>query len=523
MPSKYYDVVVIGRSLGALTAAALLARRDFTVLVVGQGRPGTDYTLEGRTLRRRTSTMLAGTSPVWARVMRELAHTQTWRRRAQPVEPALQILGSVPAAEHPKRKPPKPLRLDVCADAERFAREVDRELPEVRRLVAELHAELARVNIAADECFEQDAMWPPGTFFERRETQKLVARLPFARAESHADLVGEFPREHVYRRIVTEAVRFTTDLAQPPPAFAQARLLGSFARGLVVLEGGDQALENLLLERVTANGGEVALDERATHLSVKGGAVETVALDGIPGRLGAGFVLTDLTGEALANLTGGVGISERAQREWPRITPSTARFVVSVVAKRAAVPAPLAREAILLGDPARSGVEGRALHVERAGSVGSDEELLVVEVLLGERDGVALQDARRVIVERLCRAFPFFAQHLVLVDSVYDGLPVWSYERGVRREVERVDVRLATRAEPMERQLEVDPPGFLGLGGEPVRGPIERSLLCGASVLPGLGREGRLLAALGAARLVTKADRRKTRVRREMWTKLEIE
>ena len=39
---RHYDVIVIGRSIGALTAAALLARRDFTVMVVGHGeRPPT--------------------------------------------------------------------------------------------------------------------------------------------------------------------------------------------------------------------------------------------------------------------------------------------------------------------------------------------------------------------------------------------------------------------------------------------------------------------------------------------------
>jgi len=523
MPSKYYDVVVIGRSLGALVAAALLARRDYTVLVVGQGRPGANYDVDGRALRRRVSTMLAGTSPTWARVMRELAHTQTWRRRAVTPDPPLQVLGSTQAPYGSDARGRRPLRLEISTDAERFAREVDREVPEVRRLVAELYGELLRVTEAADASFEADAMWPPGTFFERRETNKLVAKLPFARSEMHVDLLGEFPRDHVYRRVVGESVRFATDLAQPLPAFAMARLHGAWARGLTALEGGEHELEELLLERVVANGGELALDERATHLEVKGGTVASVVLDGIPGGFGAGFVVTDLIGEAVANLSGGVGITDHAHRDWPRVTPSKGRFVTSIVARSAGVPTALGREVVLLGDERRSGVEGRSLHLERCGAAKEGEQLFAVEMLLDERDGAVLYDARRAIVERLCRELPFFAQHLVLVDSVHDGLPLWRYVDGIRVEVERVDARLSVRAEPMERQLEVDPPGFLGLGGEPLRGPIERTLLCGASVLPGLGREGRLLAALSAVRLVTKSDRRKTRFRREMWTKLEIE
>ncbi|MBM4358444.1 MAG: phytoene dehydrogenase [Deltaproteobacteria bacterium] len=526
MPSKYYDVVVIGRSLGALTAAALLARRDFTVMVVGQGKPAPDYAVEGHSLRRRSSTMLAGSSPVWAKVMRELAHTQTWHRRSVALDPILQVLVPPRRGEHGRRGPSGPtggFRLDLASDGGRFAREIERAFPEVRRLVTELYAELARVGIAADACFEQDAMWPPGGFFERRETNRLVSTLPYARAEPHADLLGEFPRQHLYRRIVNDSVRFATDLASTLPAFAVARLHGSWARSLACLEGGDQELEDLLVERVGANGGELALAERAVRLEVKRGVVTGVVLDGDPSGVGAGHIVTDLTGEAIANLSGGEGISKRAQRDWPRITPSTGRFVVSVVVRRGGLPAPLGREALLLGNDRAAGLDARTIHLERCRGSRPDEELLVLELLLTERDLPHLRAARDVIVSRICREFPFISQHIVLVDSVHDGLPVWRYDAGIRHEVERGDVHLVARAESMERQLEVDPPGFLGIGGEPLRGPIERTLLCGASVLPGLGKEGRLLAATSAARIVTKADRRKTRMRREMWTKMEIE
>jgi hypothetical protein len=133
----------------------------------------------------------------------------------------------------------------------------------------------------------------------------------------------------------------------------------------------------------------------------------------------------------------------------------------------------------------------------------------------------------------------------LVVDSVHDGMPVWCFDETILSpedaavrtegtgklptstarpvELERTVLsHAATRAEPMDRQIEVDPPGYLGLAGEPIRGPIERTLLVGASVLPGLGQEGRLLAACGAARLVTQSDKRKARMRREMWTKIEI-
>lgn len=126
------------------------------------------------------------------------------------------------------------------------------------------------------------------------------------------------------------------------------------------------------------------------------------------------------------------------------------------------------------------------------------------------------------MLRALCRELPFIERHLVLVDSPHDGHPAWMYEQGRRvKDLERHTFGLAP-IEPMSRQLEVDPPGYLGLSGEPVRGPIERTLLVGRSVMPGLGQEGELLAAWGAARLVTRNDRRKAIMRRDMWTKMEF-
>src|SRR5580658_2177506 len=163
--AKHYDVVVLGAGIGALTTAALLSRRSWRVLVIGQGwRPPT-YQYEGVTLSRRTFTFLAGSSPVWSRVLVELAQTQSFRRKTTVVSPMFQVLA------------PK-LRLDFAPDVQLFGKEIDRTFPEVRRVVDDLYAELARANAAADAAFEKDLVWPPGSFWERRETLRVAASLP---------------------------------------------------------------------------------------------------------------------------------------------------------------------------------------------------------------------------------------------------------------------------------------------------------------------------------------------------------
>jgi phytoene dehydrogenase-like protein len=530
--AKHFDVIVLGRSIGALTAAALLARRDFTVLVLGQGERAATYRLDKRALLRRSFTLLAATTPTWRKLVVELAQSQTWKRRITPASPMMQVLA-------PRR------RLEVPPDMALLGREIDREYPELRRLVDELYGELARVNGAADEAFEHDAVWPPGTFWERRETNRYAALLPHVRAEPDADLLSEFPRGHAFRQIVTASVLFASDLSSLPPPFAVARLHGAWTRGVYTLPRGEDELEEFLVDRITAYGGRCLFDERATSLHLRRGSACGVTIDGDTLITGASFVLADTDGETLALLTGGEGIHKRAQREWPRITSSIGRFVVSLVVRREGLPGPLGPHAFLLPGDRPMGVtaarspllpaplSGRStppaqrpiVHLQRVGPAnpGDDEELLVAEILLPDRGPLALHDARQAVLSVVLAELPFLERHLLVVDSPHDGLPVWVYENGRRRGVERAALKGAAVApEPMVRQLEVDPPGYLGLAGEPIRGPIERTLLVGRSVLPGLGQEGQLLAAWGAARLVTRTDRQKERMRRDMWSKVEI-
>ncbi len=148
--SKHYDVVILGASLGALTAAALLARRSWRVLVLGQGYRPAHYSFDGLPLARRLFTFLAGSSPAWTRALGELAQSQSFRRHVVSLDPMLQVLT------------PR-VRLSIPADGALLDREVERELPEVRRVVDDLYVELAQNNAAVDEAFGRDAVWPPGS------------------------------------------------------------------------------------------------------------------------------------------------------------------------------------------------------------------------------------------------------------------------------------------------------------------------------------------------------------------------
>jgi hypothetical protein len=518
--SRFFDAVVLGRSLGALTVGALLARRDFRVLVLGQGARAPSYRFEQRLLGRRTFTLLFGASPLWRRVLTELAQSPQWKRRAEPIDPMFAVLGP----NH---------RFELPPDVEIFAREVEREFPEVRQIVDELYASIANANAAVDAAFEHDGVWPPGTLWERLGTGHAASLLPFERGELAPALLAKFPSGHPYRDIASVPVAFATNLGVPVaelPALAFARLHGAWTRGILALRGGEDELSDFLVERIEAHGGTCLLDRRAESLTIRQGKAVGVVLDGADEPTGASVVVSAESGEKLAELSNGAGVTRAAERDWPRLSPEAGRFVVSLVVRRALLPESLPIESFVLPSGSRPDPRRPIVHLQKRGrdtpadgrALRDGEAALVAECLLPVRSSLTVLEARHAVLETLRGAFPFLDEHTVLVDSVHDGLPLVDFSTGTRREVERLHVtETSPGREPMERLWSVDPPGFLGLSGEPVRGPIPNTFLVGPTVLPALGQEGELLAAWSVARLVTRRDKARQRMRQKLWSKIE--
>jgi phytoene dehydrogenase-like protein len=419
-------------------------------------------------------------------------------------------------------------RIEVPPDMELFGREIEREFPEVRQLVDELYGSIATVNAAADTAFERDALWPPGSLWERFETGRVASSLPLA-----IDLLGKFPGGHAYREITTIPASFASNsaiLGGEFPPFALARLHGAWTRGVQALARGEDELAEFLCERITAHGGVLELNRRATSLVTRRGVAIGVIEDGEDAPTGAGAVLSDQSGEALAALSGGEGVTKSARDDWPRLNAEAGRFVVSLVVNTRGLPGPLSKEAFVVpSERKRRDPRHPTVHLQRfEASAFSErqqakqETLLVAEALLPTRGSLTLLEAREAVLGSLRDALPFLDEHLLIVDSAHDGLPLYDYRSGTRREVDRVHLHGTTPgAEAMERLWKVEPAGYLEIAGEPVRGPIPNTYLVGKTVLPGLGQEGELMAAFGAAKLITRKDGARQKMRRQMWSKIE--
>jgi hypothetical protein len=269
---------------------------------------------------------------------------------------------------------------------------------------------------------------------------------------------------------------------------------------------------------------------------VKSGRVVGVIEDGEERATAADAVVSTQTGESLAELSAGAGVTKKARESWPRIEMPGGRFVVSLVVNDRGLPVPLPRESFLV----RREESLPDLHVQRFSyddlaekrRSGDDtprepQSLLVAEMLLPTTGGIHLLGAREAVLASLRSYLPFLDEHLVCVDSPHDGLPASRYqlqENGERSriEIQRIHLKGAQpTAEAMVARLNVNPPGYLGLAAEPLRGPIPGTYLVGPSVLPGLGQEGEVLAAWGVAKILTKKDGSRQKLRRQMWTKIE--
>ena len=499
--SKHYDVAVLGGGVAAHATAAHLARRSWRVVVVGNGHRPWRYGYDGLSLGRRSFSLLAGASPVFSRILSEIAQSQTFQRRARAL-PSVQVLTPE-------------LRMDLPTDPAELSREIEREFPAARRLALEVAAEITRTQAAGDAAFREDAVWPPGGFWERRETARFVASLS---QEGGAEaLVAELPKDHALRRILEAPPRFASHRATSGALspFAFARLFAAWTRELAELPNGeDEALE-LFRDRVRAHGGELLLQEQVSKVVTKGSRVAGVELIG-GGAFGVQFVVGESTSADLLSLAPDCEPSRRALDAMPRVTPAEHRFVLSLLVRKEALPAPLGREAFVLPAPPDA-----PLHLQRFDD--DDTSLLVVETLVSKPWPADVMRERLLAI--LEDHLPFLTRHLLVVDSVHDGRPLWDFRGGTRKDVERVLLRNSggvSSAEPMAPLYDVSPSRLLDLAGDDVRVPVGNAFVVGPSVLPALGQEGELLSAWSVARIITRTDRRKEKMRREMWSKIEL-
>jgi phytoene dehydrogenase-like protein len=508
---NFYDVIVIGTQLGPLLTAALLARRGFRVLLIAHDDLPWTYSLDEYRFQQEPFMFSGADSPAVRRVLSELSLTQDFRRRTAPHDPYFQVV----LPRH---------RIDFTGNAVAFGRELEREFHDVRRPIEAFYTVAERCNQELDKLVGTEKLTlPPETFFERRELASAAVHNPFSRARGPVTLFGDMPPSHPFRLAVMGQVRWASDLDLAEPSSLQVvRLHASWTRGTLAIDGGLEGLKGLVLDRIARHSGDVRHDLSADRILTRRGRVAGVRMTGQEEITGCTFVVLGADAHHIPRLIDEKDLGRAFVARLAQVRPTAVRYTLNLVVESRVMPEGMARNLIYISDPAAPLMEENLLRIEASGVPSGELRTLCIGALLPvgkAQDRSYLEGMRGRILARVRWLVPFLDQHLVAVDSPYDGLPVQDRRRG--REVALGDkwIRSPSR---MPTIFRVDPPGPLDVTGLHHRTGLKNLVLACRQVVPGLGIEGEFLTALGAARIITKSDRRKRRFGREAWTKIDL-
>jgi phytoene dehydrogenase-like protein len=502
---SHYDVLVLGSEIPALSAGALLARRGFRVAWVRHDPRPRSYTWDDLPLRRAPEASPMLDTPAWQRIASDLSLPSLTPRRATAEAPIAQIV----MRRH---------RIDLPGDPSLLLDEFEREFPELRRPMEELFARISQTRAALDEALSPDAPWPPDGFFERRAVRKAMHR---ARAAlSVRELLADFPEGHVLRTAIHALARHFVDTDPDALEDAQiARAWGTSLAGMPVPEGGREALAQQLADRIAQYGGDIRARERVRHVVVERGRVVGVRFDVTDEALGCAQCITSLDASEALRLADFEPPPSFAD-QLALAEPVYARYAVNLVLGSGGIPPGLAARAFLVLDPRRPLAEENLLYTELSPTDPLGRTVLTAHALLPravvDEGATYLARVRRRVVEAVERVIPFLSRNLLAVDSPHDGLDLEDRARDVTI---RVAARWSGEPEPMTPVLRRLPDAFEGLCGLPIVGPLRNLWFVNRSVIPGLGEEGSLLAALRTVNLITRTDPAKLRLRREVWQK----
>lgn len=497
MDTSYFDAVVCGTDLAGLATAALLGRRGMRVLVCGLERVPATFAAGGYVLAREPGLLPFPDAEPVARVLRELNYVQIVRRRAPALQPAFQLV--VP--QH---------RLDF-GPPDTLARELAREFPADAATITAALARLQETSATLEPLLGMDLTLPPDGFWERREVARVEGQLPPATT----DLLAPLPPYHPIRAGLTALAALTCGFAPADlNAVVQARAYDLARRGTFRLDGGLAALRALFLDRIGTSSGEVRDKVTPVELVMKRGRVaglrvrprdETIGLDHLvwAGPLSG---LVQLCGDKASRKLRDTATAVRA---------ACYRYTLCLLVRPEAIPEGMGPRVIAVRDPAQPLIEDNALSI----TVGAEDparnqvpvwvDCLVPAAAAGGERYLAVLRAR--LRERLGRLLPFFDRHLLVLASPHDGLPP-----ELSAAEPSLEAPEPVPATPMAPALTSDLPRALAVAVAPHATGIKNLTLANSENLPGLGREGELVSAWGAARLIAGPQPRREANRREI-------
>jgi phytoene dehydrogenase-like protein len=497
LDTSFFDAVVCGSDLAGLVAAALLGRRGMRVLVCGLDRAPATFTAGGYTLSREPGLLPAPDAESVARVLRELNYVQIVRRRAPALHPAFQLV-------LPKH------RLDF-SPTEAIPRELAREFPADVGTITQALGRLQETSATLDPILGSDLTLPPDGFWERREVSRVENQLPRA----STDLLAPLAADHPVRAGLTALAALTSGFAPTDlNAVVQARTYDLARRGAFRLDGGLPALQGLFLDVIGTSSGEVRDKLTPVDVVLKRGRVVGLRVRPRDETIGLEHLIWAGPVGGLLQICGDKA-SRKLKEMAASVRPACYRYTLCLLVRPDAIPEGMGPRVVAVRDPAQPLIEDNALLI----TVGAEDrqrahvpvwvECLVPAAAASGEQYLAVLRAR--LRERIGKVLPFFERHLLVLASPHDGLP--PELSAAEPSLEPPD---PVPAMPMTAALTSDLPRALAVSGTPHATGIKNLYLASGENLPGLGREGDLVSAWGATRLIAGPQPRKEASRREI-------
>ncbi|HEY3352499.1 MAG TPA: FAD-dependent oxidoreductase, partial [Polyangia bacterium] len=432
-------------------------------------------------------------TPAMRRVLGELGLAQILRRRLTPLKPHYQVV--LPDQ-----------RLDITDDPDATSRELEREFPRDQTAIAAYLARVAEVSTALDGVLDLDVTLPPDSFWERREVAKHEAALP----RLDEDLLAAFPPGHPFRTVAAAGALMGSDLdlgALGPVGLA--RLGEQHRTGVWRLDGGRDALRQLLIERIQTHSGEVRERATAEEIVLKRGRVAGVRVLERNEELGCEHVIAAVPLARLLSLLPDAKPPKTLAKAAQALQPAAFRYTLNVVLTVAGLPEALGGLVCAVADPAAPLTADNALTINLADPDPEGRVVVSVTALAppaAEHDPAALYQLRLAIRARLDEVLPFHGEHVLVIDSPHDDAPPeGQFSPAVLKPPSPMD---AVWASDLPRHLAVD-----ALGHDT---GIKHLFVCNRQNLPGLGFEGEMTSAWGCARLIAAGETRKDLLKREV-------
>jgi phytoene dehydrogenase-like protein len=503
--TNFYDVVVCGGETSGLVAAALLARRGYRVLVVGDEPEQAAFDAGGTPLSRAPALLPPLDDPQAARVFKELDCVAVVKRRA-PAAPGLRVaLGKQ--------------RLDLTADPAALERELARAFGTASPMLTAGIERLDALGRIAEPLLATAMTLPPNGFWERREVGRLESLLPRAGSDPLAPL----GTDHPFRAVAAAPAALSTNLTPSGVgSVTEARAFALARRGLHSLDGGLAALQELLYQRIETFGGERRRRLEPVGVVLRRGRAVGLQVRPRDETIGCQWLLWSGPWAALRTTLGPAAPSATRRGRPTALRVTGYRYALALLVGAKALPAGTPARVIAIGDPSRALIEDNAIAVTVGRPAPRDPDRVplwvecAVPAHLVDAGPSYLRALRGRLLQTLERLWPDLGKQIFVAASPYDGLGA---QRGPA-DAATENAQPSGKA-PATGVAVVPPPlyaraagGPLDVAGLPHATGVKNLLLVGRENLPGLGLEGDLVSGWGAARLVGHAPVRRVPLRR---------